>query len=131
MVAIITAGISAFIAAAVSLITLYQNHKWQKEDKNSAVLDRLDHIDTKLDAHIKADDEREAKQVRARILRFNDELLCGEKHSKDAFDMFIEDCSWYERFCDAHPDFHNGIADMAIQNGTRLYAKCMEDNSFL
>lgn len=131
MIAIITAGISALIAAAVSLITLFQTRKWQKEDKKDELSDAVSRIETKLDTHIAADDEREARQVRARILRFSDELLCGMSHSKDSFDMFIDDCSWYENFCAEHKDFHNGIADMAIQNGRKVYAKCMEEKSFL
>lgn len=97
MIAIIVAGISAFITTVGGIVTIVLNRRWAKEDKNSDVLKRIDEmqksvqsnieeINHKLESYVSLDDAREAKQCRARILRFNDELLMGMKHSKDIFD---------------------------------------------
>lgn len=131
MTAIITAGVGSAIAAIVSLITLYQNRKWQKEDKRDSTLEMIQSVKDMLTGYISTNEEREAKQCRTRILRFNDELLCGTMHSKEAFDMMLEDITWYENYCSSHPGFQNGIATMAISNIRRVYTKCMEEHTFL
>lgn len=58
-------------------------------------------------------DERDAIQARTHILRFNDELENGMKHSKDYFRQQIQDIDTYEEYCRTHPDFANGLTVMA------------------
>lgn len=58
-------------------------------------------------------DERDAIQARTHILRFNDELENGMKHSKDYFRQQILDIDTYEDYCRNHPDFANGLTVMA------------------
>lgn len=75
--------------------------------------------------------EKEAKSARRRILRFNDELLREEKHSKEYFDDILEDLRIYDEYCRSHPRFLNGKTEMAEKNIKRCYELCMQKHSFL
>lgn len=72
-----------------------------------------------------------ANQARTRILRFNDELLRKDRHSKEMFDSVLEDVDFYERYCLDHPRYKNSKAVLAIANIKRCYEKCEQDNDFL
>ena len=72
-----------------------------------------------------------AGQARNRILRFNDELLRKEHHSKEFFDNILEDVDAYERYCSDHPKYKNSKAALAISNIRRCYEKCEADGDFL
>lgn len=132
---IIQYGCAAIVAGIVSLITLFAKRKWDKDDSkskdNEAVINKLNAIERKLDAHISADDARDAMQCRQRIQRFNDELLHGGKHSKESFDSALIDCTHYNAYCMLHPEFPNEVTRMAEEHIRKVYARCMEDKSFL
>lgn len=72
-----------------------------------------------------------ANQARTRILRFNDELLRKDRHSKEMFDSVLEDVDSYERYCSEHPLYKNSKAVLAIANIKRCYEKCEQNNDFL
>lgn len=72
-----------------------------------------------------------ANQARTRILRFNDELLRKERHSKEFFDNILEDIDAYEKYCSDHPKYRNSKAALAITNIRRCYEKCEVDCDFL
>lgn len=72
-----------------------------------------------------------ANQARTRILRFNDELLREDRHSKEMFDSVLEDIDAYEKYCNAHPEYKNSKAVLAIANVKRCYEKCEIDRDFL
>ena len=52
-----------------------------------------------------------ANQARTRILRFNDELLRKDRHSKEMFDSVLEDVDNYERYCTEHPRYYSFLSD--------------------
>lgn len=85
----------------------------------------------KLENHIKADDRREADKCRARILKFNNELLRGIPHTKEDFIEALKDIDDYERYCDEHKDYENGRAVHAIANIDRVYDERLKKNDFL
>lgn len=91
----------------------------------------VDEVSKKLDAHIKDDNFRSAKSTRIRILRFNDELCAGVKHSENHFEDILEDIDSYETFCERHPDFHNNRGVLAMAHIKAVYTECKEKNSFL
>ena len=93
--------------------------------------DRIDALQKSLDGHIEMDDQRDAKGCRLRILRFNDEVIQGQRHTREHFNEILDDVTHYEKYCDAHPDYENSKAVLAIENVKRVYRKCEEDNSFL
>lgn len=87
--------------------------------------------DKKLDEHIAMDDERYAVDCRARILRFNDEVLHGQNHTKEHFDQTLSDITTYNNYCDNHKDFKNQITIHAADNIAKTYDQCMIKKSFL
>ena len=75
--------------------------------------------------------ENEATTCRYRILRFNDEILHGQRHTKEHFDQILEDITRYETYCDEHPKYENNKAVLAITNIKGVYRKCSDENTFL
>lgn len=78
----------------------------QRHDTRKGLEDQISRIEERLD-------ERDAVLARTHILRFNDELENGMKHSKDYFRQQIQDIDTYEEYCRTHPDFANGLTIMA------------------
>ena len=109
---------------------LIQRHD-AKKGKRAELDKKIDGIRSDLDdlrAEIKKND---ALQARRRILRFNDELLSGLKHSKEAFDDILSDIDTYDVYCDTHPDFKNNKGVLAKQHINDVYLKCEKEASFL
>ena len=98
---------------------------------NADVLRELDSLKTGLDDHIRTDDERNADEHRARILRFNNELLRDLPHTKEEFIDILSDIDFYERYCDEHRDYKNNRAVHAIANIGRVYDERLEKHDFL
>lgn len=77
------------------------------------------------------DEERYIISCRVRILRFGDEILHEVQHSKDHFDQLLIDCTDYEHYCNAHPDFLNDITEQTITLIKETYSNCMKEHNFL
>lgn len=112
--------------------------RWLGSIVNRDVLDRLDEIgrvqrDTqqRLDDHIKVDDERDADMHRAKILRFNNELLRNIPHTREEFIEILAEIDGYEAFCRAHPDYQNNRAVHAVANINRVYDERLQKHDFL
>lgn len=103
----------------------------EKKGKRAELDKKIDSIQKDLDdlrVEIKKSD---ALQARRRILRFNDELLSGLKHSKEAFDDVIDDTDIYEKFVTENPTFINNKCVLAKQHIKDTYLKCEKEASFL
>lgn len=127
-----------FGGGLIGLVEFLIRRHDEKSDKNSEVLKAIDAVEKKVDAIDKKVedieykvDRNEAVTCRARILRFNKELIRKEKHTHEEFGQCLEDCDKYERFCSENPDFKNNKAILSIENIKRCYAKCEEDGDFL
>lgn len=112
--------------------------RWLGRMFNRDVLARLDDIsrmqrDTqrRLDDHIKVDDERDADMHRAKILRFNNELLRNIPHTREEFIEILAEIDGYEAFCRAHPDYQNNRAVHAVANINRVYDERLQKHDFL
>ena len=112
--------------------------RWLGSIVNRDVLARLDDIsrmqrDTqrRLDDHIKVDDERDADMHRAKILRFNNELLRNIPHTREEFIEILAEIDGYEAFCRAHPDYQNNRAVHAVANINRVYDERLQKHDFL
>ena len=68
---------------------------------------------------------------RVRILRFNDELLREEKHTKEAFDQVLSDIDVYEAYCAHHPEFKNNKTKMSASYIIASYQEHLENHDFL
>jgi len=76
-------------------------------------------------------DEEKAVQARVRIVKFNDEILSGQRHSKESFDQSLSDIDTYDRFCAMHPNFVNSKTKLSSENIKRTYQECESKHSFL
>ena len=84
-----------------------------------------------LSDHIRMDDERNADEHRARILRFNNELLRDIPHTKEEFIDVLADIDFYERYCRDHENYKNNRAVHAIANISGVYDDRLREHDFL
>lgn len=80
---------------------------------------------------IKESEEERIDRARSRILRFNDEVMIGEEHSKEHFDEILKDIDRYEDYCDKNPSYENNKAVLAIKTIKEEYLYCLEHHKFL
>lgn len=117
---VLASAIPAIVAAIVSLITFFST-------RNTKLYDKIDRLEQSFEYEM-------AKQARTRILRFNNELMCGQNYTKEYFDDMIENSiDVYEAYYEdpSHKNLKNGIAKSAIKNIKRIYDQKMQTNSFL
>lgn len=74
-------------------------------------------------------DENQAILARTHIIRFDDELLNGVKHSKEYFSQTLQDIDVYEAFCTDHPNFKNSYATAAINHIRSTYDDLLKTHS--
>lgn len=98
---------------------------------NAEMLNELKAVKSELVDHIRKDDERNADEHRARILRFNNELLRDIPHTKEEFVDVLADIDFYERYCRDHEDYRNNRAVHAIANISRVYDERLQKHDFL
>lgn len=70
-------------------------------------------------------------QSRIRILRANDELRQGSRHSYEYFRQLHQDITEYEQYCRNHPEFKNNEAVNSIEYINRVYQESLDTNNFL
>ena len=85
----------------------------------------------RLTEHIRMDDRRNADERRARILRFNNELIRDIPHTKEEFIDILADIDDYEKYCKINPDYKNNRAIHAIANIGRVYDERLQKHDFL
>ena len=98
---------------------------------NAEVLAELERTRIRLDDHIRTDDERAADMHRARILRFNQELIRQIPHTREEFIEVLTEIDRYQRFCREHPEYPNSRAVHAIANIGRVYDERLQKHDFL
>lgn len=135
MTGIIIACGGALIAAIVSLIQLFAQRKWQKEDRTADRITELsgkvDNVASELKAHIEANEMEAVQSARVRILRFADECRREEKHSKEFFDSVLDDIDIYEHYCESHPKFKNNKTVASTKIIKDLYKECVLGDKFI
>ena len=116
-------GILAFIQF---LITRHDS----KHDKLGGIMDAIKDLSNKVDALEAKGDERFAISSRVRILRFEDELQEGRKHSKDSWDQAMADIDYYETYCDQNPTFRNNQTIATVEHIQHGYRERLEKRDF-
>lgn len=101
------------------------------QQRLDAMQQRLEEMQKKLDEHVITDDDQEARSWRTQILRFNDELIHGVRHTKEHFDEMLDIVHDYEGYCQKHKNFPNGKCVHAIDNINRVYDELLESHDFL
>ncbi len=66
-------------------------------------------------------EKKDALQNRTHILRFNDELLNGVRHSHEFFLNIFDVIKHYDDYCKANPNFRNGRTVRACENIEHVY----------
>lgn len=97
---------------------------------NADLLDKIDRVEKEVIEIGHAAEERYAVDCRTRILRFGDEILHSEKHSKEHFDQILRDITTYEQYCETHPEFENNTAVLTAKKIKETYQECMTEHSF-
>lgn len=139
-------GVVGFVIIAIGCIKLpkFEINIWgwlfQKIGKsiNGEVLTKVntlqqdvDKLRSDFEAHGKNAEEEKVRNARQRILRFSDEVLLNQRHSKEHFEQVLEDIDTYEKYCDTHPKYENSKAIFAIDAIKKVYATCLEEKDFL
>ena len=137
IIAVVTAsGFWEVLKIAIGLLREVITGK--KKISNEEIAEKLDRQGKQIDTLEKSfarkteeDDEREAKASRRRLLRADDEIRIGMRHSKDFFEDVLRDIDYYENYCDTHPHFKNKCAESSIRNVIATYDRCKAQNDFL
>ena len=109
---------------------------------NEDILKRVDKLEvefkdytfemqTEFRDYVQKTEEEKTDRARSRILRFNDEIMIGEKHSKEHYDEILKDIDKYENYCEINPNYENNRAELAIQIIKNEYAERLKYHNFL
>lgn len=121
---LIGGGIFAFIEFLI-------NRHDTKHDRLKDITEAIEKLTEKVDALDQKGDERNAINMRVRILRFRDEMLAGQGHTHDSFQQVLGDIDEYEKYCEKHPDFRNNQTTTTIEHIKANYKERLEKHDFL
>ena len=107
------------------------SRKDAKNDRFDTIVKEIAELRSEVRALDAKGDMRDAVESRVRILRFNDELLEGRKHTKDSYDQVMSDITVYDAYCTANPKFKNNQTAMTVANINKNYAERLEKHDFL
>lgn len=110
---------SGFWAFVQFLINRSDGTKQALEDISDAVEKLSDKVDTNA-----------AVLARTHILRFDDEVLNGVRHSQEYFRQQLDDIDTYDEFCASHPEFRNSYTVMAAAHIRETYKHLLEKREF-
>ena len=91
----------------------------------------IKNIKTEIDTLKKEEELERTRQARQRILRFSDEILFEQRHSKEHFDEILDDIDTYEEYCRTHEEYENNKAILAIATIREVYKDCLKTHDFL
>ena len=123
----------AFLASGglFSFIQFFITFGFSRKDKTKEIEKQLKTIEEnqqegfkKLNMKV---DYNAAVLARTHILRFNDEIMNGMKHSREYWRQQLDDCDTYEEFCKEHPKFKNSYTEIADRNIKATYEKLLSE----
>ena len=110
--------------AVFGFIQFLINRKDRKSDRQKEIVDKIDSLSDRLDM-------QGARIARENILRFDDELISGVKHSREYFRAILEDdVDGYEKYCREHEDFKNSFTTEAVKHIRNVYNKLVDAGEF-
>ena len=110
-----------------SIKTLQDDMKAAQDENRKSIAA----VQTSLNEHIREDEDAKMRTQRYRILRFNDEVCEGRKHSESHFEDILDDIDDYEKYCEAHPQFKNSRGQAAMKNIRDTYERLKRRGEFL
>ena len=123
--------IGGFVSVIVAIFGSAGFWQWISNQGSKELKSEMKKIRVEFGEMKDAEELKEAKNARRRILRFNDEIINKTKHSREYFDDVLEDVNTYESFVRKNPDYQNGKCTLAIENIERVYRECMKEGNFL
>lgn len=124
--------ITTLITALVTLVGTILTVVTTAISNRKKTISKIDDVEIKLNNHITEEELVNVKQMRIRILRFNDELCRGMNFSQSHYEDILEDVDAYEMFCQKHKDdYKNGKGQIAIEHIREEYKKHMINHDFL
>lgn len=136
----LTAGIALLFCAALATVievTPIKVYPWKWLARsigraiNGELMEKVDKMEKSIERMDHDAGERRAKDARARVLRFGDELIHDVRHSKEHFDDILQDITEYEKYCEEHPEFENDRMQLTTQLIKETYYKCSKEHNFL
>ena len=87
-------------------------------ESQKALVDRVDVLSDKIEAVAESVAETRAIAARVRILRFADEIIGKQAHSRESYVQIFTDIDTYDKFCRSHLDFknHNTVSATRLIN---------------
>ncbi len=118
-----------------SRITKGVNERLEKlEVQQKANINAINELDKKVEKKFEEkqrdDDEKEAKRLRASIIKFADACRVGTKHTQSHFENVIRDYSDYVSYCEKH-NIPNHFIDNEYRYIEEIYQECLRENKFL
>lgn len=103
-----------------SFVQFFISFGFSRKDKTKEIKKELQELKEEQQAGFQSLNEKvdynAAVLARTHILRFNDEILNGVKHSREYWRQQLDDCDTYEKFCDKNTDFRNSYTVIADKN---------------
>lgn len=87
-------------------------------ESQKALMDRVEVLSDKIEAVAESVEETRAIAARVRILRFADEIIGKQAHSRESYVQIFTDIDTYDKFCRNHLDFknHNTVSATRLIN---------------
>lgn len=110
-------------SAAFGFIQFLVSRHDKKSDQQGEILKQISSVSERLD-------EQGARIARSNILRFDDELISGEHHSREYFRSILDDIDGYEAYCKAHSGFRNSFTTEAAAHIRKVYNRLLDNGEF-
>ena len=98
---------------------------------NGELMEKVDNLEQKVEKMDQEEQLQRAKDARTRVLRFGDEVFHNVHHTKEHFDDVLRDITYYEKYCNEHPEFENDQMHITAEHIKETYHKCLKEHSFL
>ena len=99
-------------------------------ESQKALVDRVDVLSDKIEAVAESVAETRAIAARVRILRFADEIIGKQAHSRESYVQIFTDIDTYDKFCRSHLDFKNHNTVSATRLINDAYDERSKKNDF-
>ena len=109
----------------------FEQVKAEMAKNNKEMNEKVDAVSKQLSAHVRENEDDNARQTRARILNFYDEVCEGKLHSESHFEDILDDIDDYENYTELHKEFKNSRGKAAMQYIRDTYHKVKEKGGFL
>lgn len=122
---------AAIVAGIFSLILAKKDAKKARKAEDNQIVQKVDALGEKFEAHILEDAAARADEARRRILRFGDEVRRGVLHTEEHWLDILLDVDRYEDYCESHPAYENNRATASIKYLKGVFDGRLEKNDFL